>query len=535
MFDVSIKHGLVVDGMRTKPYPANVYIQGGKIAAITAEEYPAKEELDAYGHIIAPGFIDIHTHSDVSYLSTDKMETKLLGGVTFEMVGNCGFSVIPTTPASVKDTLDAQGDTISAILNIKLTEENFTPRDVTSYAADVAAHGVTINLGVLIGHGALRAAVIGWENRQMTPSELEEMCSLLEEMLKQGAAGVSLGLIFPPGSFCDTNELLALARVIAKYDRVLTVHMRNENVRVFEALDEMIEVAERTGCRVQISHLKLMGKSQWGRANELLARIDLARARGVRITSDQYPYIVSNSPLTSCFPKWAMEGGFKKFVERLKDDDEWAKISEGGLPQMYQRGGPENIIVNEIKTGISYPEILFKSLPEIADQMGLPLLEAIRRILIRCEGDIKCLYKNMSEEDLLKIMSRMDVSVISDGTAFSRSNYGGHPHPRNIGSTARFLSLARDKNLMPVEDAVYKLTGLPATVAGFADQFGFLKPGLDATVTVFDWNTVEDRATFENPVIAPGGIDHVIVNGQIVLKDGEITDNRPGKVYLAGF
>lgn len=529
MFDAVIQNGLVVDGTRARPYRASVYLKDGKIAEISEDpQKPAKTVYDAAGHVVAPGFIDIHSHSDVSYLATPTMEAKLIGGVTFELVGQCGISPIPICDRNAELTLRNQ----SSVVSLGLTPENFPARDMAGYAEDVERHGISINLGALIGHGSLRSYVIGWELRQLTPDELTQMCDLLDRMLEQGAAGVSFGLIYPPGSFCNTEEIVALARVVARHDKLLAVHMRNENKGVFDALDEMIGVALETGVKLEISHFKLMGSTQWGRADELLAKVDLARAKGVRIHCDQYPYVVSHSVLTSCLPKWAMAGGYDALVERLKDDKTFAKIIEGGLPEMYNRGGPENITVSEIPDA-EYPEILNKTLVQIARELNLPLLEAIRHILIRCRGHIQCLYRCMDEGDLLRIMSRRDICACSDGAAYDLSRPFGHPHPRNTGTFPRFLRLVREHNLMPVEDAVYKITALPATLMGFGDRFGTLKPGYDATITVFDYDTIADRATYEEPTLPPVGIDFVLVNGQLVLDHGRFTENRPGKVLRA--
>lgn len=527
MYDVLIKNGLIADGSRKKPFHGNVYIRGGKIAEISVDDtMPAAKVYDARGHVIAPGFVDIHTHSDVSYLHTPVMESMLSSGVAFQLVGQCGASCVPINDKNRRSQFDAQ----EPVHKTPMAELDFTPYDFATYADHVERHGVSTNYGMLIGHSALRSAIIGWEMRQMTKEELRQMCELLEEQLKQGAAGISFGLIYPPGSFCDTEEILALASTAAKYDRLLAVHMRNENLKVFEALDEMIGVALKTGVRLEISHLKLMGKPQWGRADELLAKVDLARAQGARIHCDQYPYTSSGSGLIASLPKWAMDGGYEALVERLKDENEWNRLRETGLPELYNRGGPENITVHEVEdTEMAWA--VGKTIPEIAETMDLSVFETIRELLIRNGGHVGCFYKCMDEGDLLQIMARRDISVVSDGVTYNMGYYRGLPHPRYTGTFPRFLRLVREHDLMPLEDAVYKISGLPATIAGFGDRFGFLKIGYDATVTVFDWDAVTDCATFQNPVQKSKGIDLVMVNGEPVFEDGVFTAARPGKVY----
>ena len=527
MFDAVIKNGLIVDGARTKPYKAALYIKDGKIAEISEDENKAaKAVYDACGHVVAPGFIDIHSHSDVSYFATTTMEGKLIGGVTCEVIGQCGQSAIPTGELNSKLVLES----LPSILPYKLNDELFPVHDINDYAKHYADTGVSIDMVPMIGHGSLRSYVVGWEMRQVTPEELKTMCDLLDKMLEQGAAGITFGLIYPPGSFCDTAEVLALAEVVAKHDKVLSVHMRNENKKVFEALDEMIEVALKTGVKLEISHLKLMGSTQFGRTDELFAKIELARAKGVRIHADQYPYTSSSSVLSSSFPKWVTAGGYPAFVERLKDDATFAEMVKDGLPEMYNRGGPENITVRSADNPI--PEFVGKNLIQIAEMLDKPLFEAIREVLIRGGGYVSCHYKCMDDDDLLKILARKDVCICSDGFALDLDGFEGQAHPRYTGSFPRGLRLIRENNLMSVEDAVYKVTGLPATLMGFEDRFGMLKPGLDATITVFDYDNLCDNATYTEPTKKPDGIDMVFVRGELVLDHGVFTDARPGKLQL---
>ena len=532
MYDIIIKNGMIVDGTRKKPFAGCIYIKDKKIAKVTAGEPAdpgeAKTVIDAGGHVVAPGFIDVHTHSDKSYLACPTHESKLRSGITFELCGQCGLSCIPVSEKNI----DSQA-ALGGLLVGESDRNTYKPRGMKTYAEDYNSRPQTINAGMSIGHGALRSTLIGWDQRPLTSKEMDEMCALLDKELKAGALGVSFGLIYPPGSFCDTAEIKALARVCAANNKFLSVHMRNENRRVFEALDEMIEVARETGVRLEISHLKLMGKTMWGRSGELLAKIDQARAKGICIHADQYPYAASHSKLTSSFPKEAMDGGYGALTEHLKDDEWWDRISEHGtFPEMEFRGGAANIVVADLATGIEWPEVMGKSLTELAEMWSCDVPCAIRRLLLGCRGIVDCIYHNMSEEDVLNIMSQRDISIVSDGTAYDLGNYLGRPHPRNAGHSARFLRLVREHDLMPIEDAVYKLTGLPAAVMGMDGRFGFLKEGLDATITIFDKDTVTDHATYEDPARASEGFDYVIVNGEVVLDHDVITDARPGRCIL---
>jgi N-acyl-D-amino-acid deacylase len=373
---------------------------------------------------------------------------------------------------------------------------------------------------------------MGYAMRALTPDELATMCALLDEQLAQGAPGLSLGLIYPPGSFCDTGELLALAEVVARRDRMLAVHMRNENKGIFEALDEMVGVAKRTGVRLQISHLKLMGRSQWNRSEELLHKLDLAQAQGVRIHCDQYPYTASSSGLTSCLPQRAMDGGLSMLEARLNDPAAWESIIKGGLPELQNRGGAENIVISD--TAGRYPEIEGTGLKETASRLKLSVPEAIRRILLQCGGLVNCIYHAMSRDDMLRIMDRRDIAVVSDGTAYSLAHMIGTPHPRNTSSFPCFLRMVREEKRMSIADAIYKITALPATLMGLGDRIGLLKPGYAGDITVVDFDTVADTATYREPWLAPVGVECVLVNGELVLEKGVITAARPGKFYRAG-
>lgn len=526
MYDIIIKNGLIVDGTAGEPYDGAVCVKDGRISKIirgAADGETAETVFDAKGRVIAPGFIDIHTHSDYSYLFDPTMIGNISSGVTFVVSGNCGRSPIP-----VRDT-SAPLKVGGVFAEKHIDREMFDAYDVTTYGENIAKHGCTTNYGALIGHGFLRNAIIGMEKRDLTDAELTEMCDLADKMLEQGALGISLGLIYAPGSFCRTEELISLAKVVKKHDKLICVHMRNENDYIFEAIDEMIEIGRKTGCRIEISHLKLMGKRQWGKSAELLAKIDRARASGIRITCDQYPYTSSSSGIASCYPVWALDGGFDALADRCRDDATWEKIVPELLEKMDSRGGAENIIPGETGT-VVHPEFIGKNLPQIADEMGLPLLEAIRQMTIICGGNVKCFYNNMSEEDVLAIMSRTDICTISDGTTYDVKDYVGAPHPRNIGTFPRFFRLVREHNLMPLQSAVARCTSLPASVIRVDDEYGFIKEGYAASITVFDPDNITDKATYENGALLSEGIDLVLVNGEIVFKDGAVTSARPGRL-----
>ena len=336
MYDLIIQNGLIVDGTRRKPYRASLCIQDGRIARIAQESIPAgqaRRVLDASGLAVAPGFIDIHSHSDACPLVDYQPESKLYQGVTTEIVGNCGTSILPNTP----ERLAANQEYFFSELELPVGDLQLTGLyHLEDYQKAVEAHGCSANYGLLVGHGTLRAAVMGFDDRDPAPEELEAMKDLLARELEAGAFGMSLGLIYPPSAYGREEELTALARVLREHDALLTVHMRNEGPRIFQAVDEMLGIALRSGVHLQISHLKLMGKPQWGRAEELLERIEAARREGAVVTCDQYPYTATSTSLSALLPHWAHGGGVPAMLQRVKAPTQALKDETG--EEMENRG-----------------------------------------------------------------------------------------------------------------------------------------------------------------------------------------------------
>lgn len=525
MFDLILKGGVVVDGTRKAPYPANVCIADGKIALITTQDAEAAETLDISGKVIAPGFIDIHTHSDVSPLVNYTVESKIAQGVTTEITGNCGISCLPATP----EHLDEINEYFSSQLELPLGGLKPARLSVTDYAADVKAHGASIHYGVLVGHGTLRLAVMGFVNRAPSNEEMEQLKAMLDRELSHGAFGMSLGLIYPPSAFSAKEELIELAKVLKKHDALLTVHMRNEGPRVFEALDEMLEITEKSGVHLQISHLKLIGKSQWGKGAELLKKITDARARGLNITCDQYPFTASSTSLTALMPHWSHEGGTHKMMERLRARE--GTLCEEIGREMNNRGGADTILISG--THGCRPEYEGKYVSELAKQFGLSAVDAVIKILLECDTSVAAVYFCMNEADMLNIMRQMFICVGSDGYSMSYDPQitKTNPHPRNFSTFPQFLQTVREHRLMPLEDAVYKLTGLPAEILGLQDR-GRIREGLSADLVVFDPQLVASRSTFMDSKVRPAGITDVVVNGRLAYRDGGLTDQRMGEVLL---
>lgn len=521
MYDILLTGGLIYDGTGGKPYFANLCVREGKIAAVSDSVPEAKETVDVSGLAVAPGFIDTHSHSDLSHLNPIPGLSQVAQGVTTELAGNCGGSVMPSLPET--------RERMNAYMRAKNGIDAFD--SVTGYAQAGSALGAPLNYGTLIGHSNLRVAVMGFVNRDPDEEEMLQLEALLDREMARGAFGMSLGLIYPPSAFSKSWELERLARVVARHGGILAVHMRNEGPRIFEAVEEMLSIARNSGVHVHISHLKLMGKPQWGKHRALLKLLTDARAEGLNVTCDQYPFLASSTGLSALVPHWAHEGGYSDMVKRLKAKE--GDICQGIAREMENRGGPEAVMV--VNTYGQNPQWEGKKLRELMDILGLDAVETVLHVLIHCGGKAFCVYFSMNKEDMLGIMDQTFICVGSDGASLSHdpavTSY--NPHPRYFAAFARFFQTVREEKRIPLETAVYKTTGLPASILGLSDR-GLLKEGLNADITVFDPETVGSEATFLEARVWPTGVRHVLVNGTFAIRDGAYTGEKPGRVVLKG-
>lgn len=529
MYDVLIKNGLIVDGMRTKPYKSCIGIKDGKIAKINPNLKPedAKEVIDASNLAVSPGFIDIHSHSDVSFIIDNRSESRVYQGITTEIVGQCGISPYPCLQDTEDDLLSFVGskkEEIDRDFFASHTSEEFIEK------AKKRNKKMSTNWATLIGHNAIRASVMKFEGRKATKEEIHKMVELLEGEMASGAWGLSLGLGYTPGIFCDVEELVALGEVVAKYDGIISSHMRNQGARIYEALDEMFEINRRTGAHVHIAHLKVAGKPQWGKSKELLAYIRKAQAEGVNVTCDIYPYEASSSGITNSLPKWTLEGGIEQAAARFKGPEREKIMVE--LRNMFEdRSAGDRIYI--VSTGGLYPTADGKTITELAKELNISFSEALEKAVVETNGHCSCISFSMDEKDMLRMISEVDIAIGSDGNGLSLDpkENDGKPHPRNFGTFPRFLRLAREHNMMPIEDAVYKMTGLSAEMMGLKDR-GILREGYAADITIFDADTISDQATYKNPFQKSVGIHYVFVNGEVVIENGQQTDKRPGEFLL---
>ncbi|GAA0725676.1 amidohydrolase family protein [Clostridium malenominatum] len=528
MFDIVINNALIVDGSGNKPFKGSIGIEKDRIKKICRENsiLNGKVIIDAEGNILSPGFIDMHSHSDSSFLIYKDLESKIFQGITTELIGSCGISLVPNNASIRKDLLNYCK---SLCYNTDIINLDFSTLD--EYVKKVNENKPSINNLPQIGHGTLRMTVMGFENRRPTNEELNEMKNLLERELKSGAWGMSLGLVYPPGSFTEKDELVELSKVLKKYDAILTVHMRGEGDTVFESIKEMIAITRESNVHCHISHLKLMGRNQWGRGKEIISLINNAIDEGLNISCDQYPYTASCTSLYPIIPKDAQEGGIKT-IKNTFNSDKWESIAAKIEENIYSRGGGDKIVVSSAKGAKENYQGL--SLLQISNKFNISLAEAVKKLLLETEGSAVVTYYSMNEKDVEYIMTQENIAIGSDGAAIGFSDFRfGTPHPRNFGTFPRYIKISLDKNLLPLEKIIYKATGLPAKLLGLKDR-GIIAVGKIADLVILNLNNIQDTATFTQPFAKPRGIEYVLVGGKIAIENNIQNKVYNGKVILKG-
>ena len=525
MYDILIKNGTIVDGTKKPAYVGDIAVQGDRIVAIGSNLGAAQETLDATGLTVTPGFIDIHSHSDwCPFYKGVKAVSKLYQGITLEIVGNCGISLLPVNDKCRKEITGLMASGLELPLH-GLTMDDDTLDDYDKHLQKMPP---ATDMGLLIGHGTLRAVVMGFGMRKPTADELHKMEEVLDAELTQGAFGMSLGLIYPPSAYGEFDELVALAKVIKKHNGILTVHMRSESTKIMEAVDEMLSIAKASKVHLQISHLKLIGKPQWGKSTELLEKIKKAQQEGVEVTCDQYPYLATCASLDVLIPDWAKDGGSAAMQKRLEKPT--AKLLAETKAEMERRGGAHCVLV--ITTTGWKPEYDGKRLDEIAKMHNLTPEEAACRILVGAKGLAPCCYFCLNEDDMLNIMKEQFIAVGCDGYAVPYDKdffLGSNPHPRSFGTFPRYLETVREKKILTLEDAIYKATYLAAQILHLPDR-GQLAVGKRADITIFDYAKVHDCATYTDSLQKPEGIKTVILGGKIALQNGEQVGGNIGRL-----
>lgn len=527
MDSMLIKGATVVDGSGQSSRKADVAIAAGRIVAIGDDTagFGSGTVVDADGLVLAPGFIDIHSHTDMTLFRYPLVESKAFQGVTLEVIGNCGLGLFPVATGGEQQLAE-----YLALHDFHLSEDGITWRDCASWAAAVERQGLGINVAPLVGHAALRIAAMGLDNRPPTAAELARMKDLLQAALRQGAWGMSTGLIYPPGSFADTEELIALAEILAAHGALYASHVRGEGETLVEAVDEAITIGRKSGVRVQFSHLKAMGRSNRGRAGELVAKLAAARNTGIDIAADQYPYAASATTLAAVVPQWAHAGGAAALLQRLQDQELRPRLVAEIETAMAAREGAAGIMVSNCRSPQNR-HLSGSTVADIATGWKLAAAEAVIRLLVEEQGAVGAIFFSMAEDDVASILANPDIMVGSDGHGLNSDDAAGEAtHPRSYGTFARILGkYVREERLLPLEKAIYKMTALPAARLGLTDR-GLVRKGFVADLVLFDPATVADQATYADPHRYATGIVHLLVAGQPVIWDGCLTGCRPGRV-----
>ena len=522
-FDLLATGGAVLDGTGSPARRADVGIRDDRIVLVG--EAPAgstaRETLDCTGLLVTPGFVDLHSHADFTIRGVPRADACIRQGVTTLVTGNCGSSPFPTDPehSQALSMTMRRGDG---------SDPSTVWLNFAGFARDVEAAGPSVNIAALVGHAALRIAVVGTDMRQATGDEIAAMRALLAEAAAQGVFGLSTGLIYAPGSFADTDEVVALATEAGAAGLLYSTHMRDEGDRLLEAVAEAVQTARRGAVRLQISHLKAMGPANHGKVREALALIDAARAEGLDVACDVYPYTASSTRLTSRLPDWAMDGGPDALLDRLADPQIRAAIAAELRAKTGRTFLPEGTVLAAMPEG-RYSDWTGSSLQEFADHEQIDPAEAALTVLHAHQANVWIINHAMAQADVDTVLRHESCALGSDGWELDLSG-GGHPHPRHFGAFARALGeLTRERSLLTLPEAVRKMTTLPASRLGLTDR-GQLTDGAHADLAVLDPAAITDTATYAAPLSYARGVRHVVVNGRTVLRDGDFTEHRPGRV-----
>jgi len=519
-YDLGIMDGLVLDGLGNRPARLNVYVCGERVACVCLHaELAADETISAKGLVVAPGFIDTHSHSDLLLFSDPLAKSKITQGVTTEIVGQDGFSVAPIRK-------EVQPELAKYLSGLAGELEDWRWDTFDSYLRDISELRTAVNVASLVGNGTLRAIAVGFDRRSPSEEELAEMKALVAEAMTQGAVGISSGLIYPVSSYADENELVELCKVTASYGGVYVTHIRDEADRLIESVDEAIRIASRSKIPLHISHHKAIGRSNWGKTRQTLERIDSEVARGLSASCDVYPYTAGSTMLSALLPPWALDSGPSALRERLRDSEERSRImkelEEGSsawrsYPQL---AGWDKILITYCK---ARREVEGKNIAQISKERSVLPAQVVVDLLLESEEAVSMAVFHISEDDIRRVVAHGCSTICTDGLLI------GNPHPRAYGAFPRVLRrYVIEERLLTLEGAIRKMTSVPASIFGLKDR-GIVKEGAFADLVIFDPQQIRDTSTYENPRQFAEGITYVIVNGQVVLREGQFLEARPGR------
>lgn len=524
MKKILIKNGTVIDGNRENRYVADVLLNGDRIEKIGKINEEADAIIDASGKIVAPGFIDTHSHSDLRVLIDPFIEPKIRQGITTEILGQDGISMAPLPKEYVSSWrknlagLDGDSDKLS-----------WDWENTNNYLNLISKTGCGPNQLYLVPHGNIRMEAMGLEARPATKEELEKMKEITRRELEAGAAGVSTGLIYIPCAYSLTEELVEICKVAAEFDRPLVIHQRSEADTMLDSMEEVITIAKESGVKIHFSHFKICGKKNWNMIEDIEKLLDKSKEEGIIISYDQYPYVAGSTMLGVIIPPWAHAGGTDKLVERLGNKEDRIKMKEdieNGIPgwdNFIDFAGFEGIYVTSVKTKAN-EDCIGKNLLEIAELRGKDKYDAVFDLLKEEENAVGMYDYYGKDEHVVTFMTREESNICTDGLL------GGKPHPRVYGAFPRVIGkFVREMKAMPLEEAIYKMTKKPAETFKIKER-GLLKEGYFADIVIFDENTTIDKGTFVDPIQYPEGISHVIVNGKILINNYIKNEKLPGKV-----
>ncbi|NWF98173.1 MAG: D-aminoacylase [Nitrospirae bacterium] len=527
--DIFIANGLIIDGSLSEPFEGCIAISGDKISFIIKKNsakniFNADNFIDAEGMVISPGFIDTHAHSEFTLLADPRAEAKVCQGITTEINGNCGLSAAPLYGEAFEHR--------ESDLKEYCIKERW--HDFNEYFMLLKNREPALNFLSLTGHGNIRASVIGYKNKKPDSLEMKKMQELLRKSFTEGSAGLSTGLIYPPGVYSDTEELIDLLNnsdVNSSKTGIYTSHIRSEGDHLIEAVEELIRIGEKTGVPVHISHIKTNGKENWHKIDDVISLIENARNNKIKITGDRYPYIASSTDLDTILPSWAYEGGAKEELKRLKDSKIVKVLKQQIIDRHPEPEYWENITVSSVVSEKN-KWMEGKTISHIANSRKLNPLDALIELLVEEKIRVGAIFTAMNEDNLKRFLSLPYIMIGTDSSArsFSGITFRGNPHPRGFGSFPKFVGkYVRDKSIMELKEAIFKITSLPSETFGLQNR-GLIKEGFYADIVIFDYKKIHDNATFEKPFLKPSGIQYVFINGKPVLYEGKITGIRPGRI-----